>query len=75
MLDVSGSMFGNLGLMRRGVDQLVSRFEPGDRASIGTFQGLPMINPRFTANPQRLLESVSAAMGGMGDALPGSVGS
>ena len=66
MLDVSGSMVVNLGLMRRAVEQLVSRFEPGDRAAIGTFQGLPMITRDFTANPARLMEGVSGAMGGMG---------
>jgi Ca-activated chloride channel family protein len=83
MLDVSGSMVLNLGLMRRGMEQLISRFEPGDRATVGTFQGLPMINPRFTANPQRLMEGVAGAMGGMGapctgqwhpESVAGSVG-
>jgi Ca-activated chloride channel family protein len=66
MLDISGSMLANLGEMRRGVEQLISRFEPGDRANIGTFGALPMISPRFTANPQTLLGWVSASLGGIG---------
>src|SRR5207253_7135910 len=47
-------------------EQFVSQFGPGDRAAIGTFQGLPMINPQFMANPRRLLDSVAAGMNGMG---------
>src|SRR6187431_984012 len=37
MLDVSGSMEGNLPLLRAGADQLFSRLRPDDVARVGTF--------------------------------------
>ena len=37
MLDVSGSMRGNLPLLRAGCEQLFRRLLPGDQARVGTF--------------------------------------
>lgn len=66
MLDVSGSMIENLSLMRAGVEELVRQFQPGDRANIGTFAGLPVVAPHFSSNPKALLSLVSASMSGVG---------
>ncbi len=63
-LDTSLSMFENLGWVRRGIDELVSRFEPGDRANIGTFAGIPRISPHFSGSRTTLLSWVSATIGG-----------
>lgn len=48
MLDVSGSMLGNLDLLRASVEQLFSRLAPGDRARVGTFGSQIDISPAFT---------------------------
>jgi Ca-activated chloride channel family protein len=64
MFDISGSMIENLSLMRRGVTELVGRFQPGDRANIGTFTGLPAVGPRFTANPRTLVSWVNGTING-----------
>jgi Ca-activated chloride channel family protein len=45
MLDVSGSMEGNLPLLRASVEQLYSRLRPGDRMRIGTFGREVHISP------------------------------
>jgi hypothetical protein len=37
MLDVSGSMEGNLPLLREGVDALIPRLRPDDMVRLGTF--------------------------------------
>ena len=64
MFDISGSMLQNMSLMRRGVTELVGRFQPGDRANIGTFTGLPAVGPRFTANPRTLVGWVNGTING-----------
>jgi len=64
MFDISGSMIENLSLMRRGVTELVGRFQPGDRMNIGTFTGLPAVGPRFTANPKTLMSWVNGTING-----------
>ena len=64
MIDVSGSMETNYGLIRRAVTALTSRFEPGDRAIVGTFSSLPWISPRFSARPEALQRAVTEALGG-----------
>jgi hypothetical protein len=41
MVDISLSMMDNFATTRRAVTELVGRFEPGDRATIGGFDALP----------------------------------
>jgi len=48
MLDVSGSMEGNLPLLRDAAEQLFARLLPGDVARIGTFGHDVEISPTFT---------------------------
>jgi len=48
MLDVSGSMAGNLSLLRASADQLFARLRPDDLARVGTFGREVAISPRFT---------------------------
>jgi len=48
MLDVSGSMEGNLGLLRTGADELFTRLRPDDVARVGTFGFDVEISPTFT---------------------------
>ena len=54
MLDVSGSMEGNLALLREASEQLFARLRPGDRLRIGTFGEEIVISPSFTRNPREL---------------------
>lgn len=48
MLDVSGSMEGNLPLLRAAADQLFARLRADDRARLGTFGHEIAISPEFT---------------------------
>ena len=48
MLDVSGSMEGNLRLLRTAADQLFARLRPDDVARVGTFGRDITISPAFT---------------------------
>jgi Ca-activated chloride channel homolog len=54
MLDVSGSMSGNLPLLRAASEQLFGRLQADDRARVGTFGRDVVISPAFTRNPQEL---------------------
>jgi Ca-activated chloride channel homolog len=54
MLDVSGSMEGNLPLLRAAASQLVTRLLPDDGARVGTFGHSIVISPRFTRNADEL---------------------
>ena len=54
MLDVSGSMEGNLPLLRAGTQQLFPRLRPDDVARIGTFGRDVVISPSFTRDPGEL---------------------
>jgi len=54
MLDVSGSMTGNLPLLRAAAEQLFMRLQPDDRARLGTFGRDVVISPSFTRNPEEL---------------------
>jgi len=54
MLDVSGSMEGNLPLLRAASDQLFRRLLPGDVARLGTFGKDVVISPEFTDDPRAL---------------------
>ncbi|HXW07463.1 MAG TPA: VWA domain-containing protein [Vicinamibacterales bacterium] len=58
MLDVSGSMSGNLPLLRGAAEQLVARLRPDDRARIGSFGHEISIAPAFTRDARELLGSL-----------------
>lgn len=48
LLDVSGSMVGNLNLVRAAADQLFANLGPDDLARVGTFGDDIIISPTFT---------------------------
>ena len=54
MLDVSGSMEGNLSLLRAAADQLFARLGPGDVARVGTFGRDIAMSPSFTRDRDEL---------------------
>lgn len=54
MLDVSGSMAGNLPLLRAAAEQLFARLRPDDVARVGTFGHEIIISPSFTRDPTDL---------------------
>jgi Ca-activated chloride channel family protein len=54
MLDVSGSMEGNLPLLRAASEQLFARLRPDDVARVGTFGRDVAISPEFTNNREDL---------------------
>jgi Ca-activated chloride channel homolog len=54
MLDVSGSMEGNLGLLRAAADALFARLGPGDMVRVGSFGFDVVISPQFTSDPGAL---------------------
>ena len=54
MLDVSGSMVGNLPLLRTAAQQLFARLRPDDVARVGLFGDGITISPSFTRDPGEL---------------------
>ena len=54
MLDVSGSMEGNLQLLRDGASELFTRLRPDDEVSVGTFGVDVDISSEFTNDPRAL---------------------
>src|SRR5262245_18651553 len=54
MLDVSGSMEGNLSLLRAASAQLFSRLRPDDETRVGAFGHEITISPAFTREPKEL---------------------
>jgi len=59
MLDISGSMQGNLPVVRAAAEQLITRLRPDDAARVGTFGNDVTISPAaFTRDPQELLAAV-----------------
>jgi Ca-activated chloride channel homolog len=54
MLDVSGSMEGNLPLLRAAAQQLFARLRPDDVARVGTFGRDVTISAEFTHDPEQL---------------------
>ena len=58
MLDVSGSMEGNLSLLRAAATQLFSRLLPDDVVRVGTFGEDVKISPTFTRNADELLAAL-----------------
>lgn len=57
MLDRSGSMQGNFGLVRSAAEHFVGRMAPGDKARIGSFANRIQVDPReFTSSQRELIE-------------------
>jgi Ca-activated chloride channel family protein len=53
MLDRSGSMIGNFGLVRSAAENFVGLLLPGDKARIGSFANRIQVDPRSFSNSQR----------------------
>jgi VWFA-related protein len=64
MLDVSGSMRGNLPLLRTGANELFNRLRPDDLVRVGTFGELVEISPTFTNDPEQLRAAVPTEIRG-----------
>jgi VWFA-related protein len=62
MLDVSGSMQGNLPLLRESSEELFKRLRPDDAIRLGTFGNDVTISPRFTRDPAELRASLPRAI-------------
>jgi Ca-activated chloride channel homolog len=62
MLDVSGSMEGNLPLLRAAGAQLFARLGPGDVARVGAFGHEITISPSFTHDPDELRATLPSAI-------------
>jgi Ca-activated chloride channel family protein len=62
MLDVSGSMEGNLPLLRAGADQLFRRLREDDLARVGTFGRDVTISPTFTHDRDELQAALPASI-------------
>jgi Ca-activated chloride channel family protein len=62
MLDVSGSMDGNLPLLRGAAEQLFARLRPDDVARVGTFGNDVTISPSFTRDPGELRGALPEAI-------------
>jgi Ca-activated chloride channel family protein len=62
MLDVSGSMQGNLPLLRAAAEQLFTRLGPNDVARVGTFGRDVNISPAFTRDPSELRRALPTAI-------------
>jgi Ca-activated chloride channel homolog len=62
MLDVSGSMEGNLPLLRAAATQLFTRLLPDDVARVGSFGHDVTISPSFTRNPEELAAALPTAI-------------
>ena len=62
MLDVSGSMEGNLPLLRAGAEQLFARLRPDDVARVGAFGREVEISPSFTSDRDELRRALPTAI-------------
>ena len=62
MLDVSGSMEGNLPLLRAAGEQLFSRLRPDDAARVGAFGHEITISPSFTHDAGELRAALPGAI-------------
>jgi VWFA-related protein len=58
MLDCSGSMSGNLQLLRASAEQLFVRLRADDAARVGAFGHDVTISPAFTGNPDTLVRAL-----------------
>ena len=64
MLDVSGSMEGNLPLLRAASEQLIARLRPDDLMRLGTFGHSVTIGSAFTKDPRELLDGLPRVIEG-----------
>jgi Ca-activated chloride channel family protein len=64
MLDVSGSMEGNLPLLRGAAEQLFARLGANDVARVGTFGHQISISPTFTRDPAQLQTALPRSIAG-----------
>ena len=62
LLDVSGSMEGNLPLLRAAAAQLVARLRPDDLVRVGAFGHEVAISPAFTRDPDELRTALPTAI-------------
>lgn len=62
MFDLSGSLSDSVGSMRRAMAELINQFRPGDRANVGSFDTLPSVSPRFSANRDTLLRATAVSL-------------
>jgi Ca-activated chloride channel family protein len=62
LLDVSGSMEGNLQLLRQSSEELFKRLRPDDGIRLGTFGHDVTISPTFTRDPAELRDSLPRAI-------------
>ena len=62
MLDVSGSMTGNLPLLRAATEQLFARLRPGDVVRLGSFGHTVTISPVFTGDAHTLRSALPDAI-------------
>ena len=62
MLDVSGSMQGNLPLLRAAAGQLFARLRPDDRARVGAFGHEVTMGPAFSRDPGELSASLPVSI-------------
>jgi Ca-activated chloride channel family protein len=63
LLDVSGSMEGNLRLLRAAADELFARLRPDDLARVGAFgHGIAISPPSFTRDPGELRTALPTAI-------------
>ena len=58
MLDMSGSMEGNLTVLRQAAVQLFTRLLPEDRARVGNFGHHIRLSPEFTSDQDALIRSL-----------------
>jgi Ca-activated chloride channel homolog len=62
MLDVSGSMEGNLSLLRNSAQQLFTRLRQDDVARVGMFGHEVIISPSFTRDPEELRRALPTSI-------------
>jgi Ca-activated chloride channel homolog len=62
MLDVSGSMAGNLPLLRDASQQLFARLDPKDEAVVGSFGKEVTIGAAFTRDPRELMRDLPTSI-------------
>jgi Ca-activated chloride channel family protein len=58
MLDLSGSMLGNLATLRRAAVQMFTQLRPDDKARVGGFGNRIVLSERFTNNQDELIRAL-----------------
>jgi len=58
MLDMSGSMVGNLAVLRNSAVQMFTRLLPGDKARVGNFGDRITLSERFTNDQNELIRAL-----------------